>query len=268
MGIVPMSLTVGQAISAYIAGIGLADRETASRELNRFGRWVGQEMPVAQLTTEQVFRYTETFAASKADANQRLAQVKTFLAYLHRQQATPTNLSTAIRFRRPPVHRPARRARDKPPEPILMTEQGHERLSAELKDLDERVRPEVTEQLRSAAADKDFSENAPYSAAKHKLSEVRTRINRIRRTLSAASVQVGSSTEAVELGTIVTLHSLIEDEEVEYQIVGAGEPLGNGRVSLRSPVGSAVLGKAVGDTIEVLTPMGAQRYRVEKIERR
>jgi transcription elongation factor GreA len=261
-------LTVGQAISAYIARLDIADRELASRELSRFGRWLGMDAQVEQLTMDQVGLYQETFAASKADANQRLAEVKAFLTSLHKQKATAANLGAAIRLRHPSKRRPALRARDKPPEPVLITEQGYARLTAELQDLDERVRPEVTEQLRSAAADKDFSENAPYSAAKHKLSEVRTRINRIRRTLAAASLYVGDSTETVELGAVVTLQSLIEDEQVEYRIVGAGEPLGNGRVSVRSPVGRALLGKPVGEVVEVQTPIGLQRYRVERIERR
>jgi transcription elongation factor GreA len=226
------------------------------------------DTPVAHLTTERVLRYQEVFAASKADANQRLAPVKAFLTGLSRQKATAVNLGVAIRLRRPSARRAAGRVGDQPPEAILITEQGYARLSAELQDLEERVRPEVTEQLRSAAADKDFSENAPYSAAKHRLAEVRTRINRIRRTLAASTVYVGDSTATVELGTIVTLQSLLEDERMEYRMVGAGESLGNGRVSVQSPVGRAILGKAVGDVAEVQTPMGLQRYRVERIERR
>jgi len=259
---------VGQAISRYIAAVELADRDISARELSKFGHWLGMDTPVNRITTEQVFRYQEEFAASKADANQRLAPVKAFLASLHKQKATEVNLGASIRVRRAYVRRAPTRFRDRPPEPILITEEGHARLTAELKDLDERVRPEVTEQLRSAAADKDFSENAPYSAAKHKLSEVRTRINRIRRTLNAASIQVGDSTDVVELGVVVTLRNLIEDEPVEYQIVGAGEPLGHGGVSVKSPVGRAVLEKRVGDVVEVETPMGLHRYRIEKIERR
>ena len=265
----PTRLTVGQAISAYVARLEPADRALASRELNRFGRWLDTDLPVDQLNTEHVGPYPDTIPASVADANARLGVIKDFLASLHKQKATSSDLSTMIRLRRPPVRRPApRRARDRPPEPIPMTEQGYERLSAELKDLDERVRPEVTEQLRSAAADKDFSENAPYSAAKHRLSEVRTRINRIRRTLAAASVHVGSSTETVELGTTVTVQNLADPDQVEYRIVGAGEPLGNGQVSVGSPVGRALLGQAVGDVVEVSTPAGLERYRIERIERR
>src|SRR5207244_1998378 len=101
---------------------------------------------------------------------------------------------------------------------VRITEQGYAALSQELKDLEERVRPEVTEQLRRAAADKDFRENAPYDAAKFRLSEVQTRINDIRKTLAAASIYTGDSTETVDMGTIVTLHSLIENEQVVYTI--------------------------------------------------
>jgi transcription elongation GreA/GreB family factor len=154
---------------------------------------------------------------------------------------------------------------------VRVTEQGYAQLSEELKDLEEHVRPEVTEQLRSAAADKDFSENAPYSAAKHRLSEVRTRINRIRKTLAAATISVGGSTETADLGTVVTLHRLVEEEPegepVVYRLVGPGERLGNGHISLESPVGSAIFGRSVGAVVEVQTPSGMHRYRVDRIER-
>jgi transcription elongation factor GreA len=262
------SLTLGEAISAYVAHAPPADRELAFRELSRFGHALGMDTPVAQLTTEQVFQYQAQFAASKADVNLRLAPVKAFLTRLNKQQATTVNLGAFVQLRRPSVRRRARRGTGQEPAAVLMTQQGYALLTEELRDLEERVRPEVTEQLRSAAADKDFSENAPYSAAKHRLSEVRTRINRIRRMLAAATVYVGDSTETVDLGTVVTLHSLNDDEQVVYGIVGAGERLGNGRVSIQSPVGSALVTRRVGEVVEVQTPSGLDRYRIEKIERR
>src|SRR5438094_1691719 len=123
--------------------------------------------------------------------------------------------------------------------------------------------------MRRAAADKYFRENAPYDAAKQRLSEVQTRINDIRKTLSAASIYTGDSTEAVDMGTIVTLHSMIEDEQVIYTIVGPGEiSAREGRISTQSPVGSALIDRRVGEVIEVQTPSGPHSFRIEKIERR
>ena len=260
--------TLKQAIAAFIAKAKPEDRELTSRELSRFGRWLGADTPVSQIEAEQVFLYQEQFATSKADLNLRLAPVKAFLKSLNNQRATAVNLGAAIRLR--PASR--RRARDKKVEdqgPVRITPQGHVALSEELRDLEERARPEVTEQLRSAAADKDFSENAPYSAAKHRLGEIRSRISSIRATLDSASVYTVGSTATVDLGTIVTLYSLTDKVQDVHAIVGAGEMRArDASISVQSPMGRALMERRVGDVVEVETPTGPHRYRIDKIERR
>src|SRR5262249_4392771 len=192
------------------------------------------------------------------------APAKAFLKSLSDQNATAVNLGSSIRLRRPPTRRRAADKRLKEPDPVRITPQGYAALTEELQELEEHVRPAVTEQLRSAAADKDFSENAPYSAAKHRLGEVRSRINRIRATLNAATVEVGNSTETVDLGTVVTLHSLVENVDSVYAIVGAGEMRARDvSISIQSPMGQALIGRRVGDTVEVQTPTGPHHYRIE-----
>ncbi len=262
------TLTLGQAIGSYVPNVPLADRELTSRELSRFSRWLGTTTLISQITPVDVSRYQEQFSESSVDLNRRLEPVKTFLTSLKTQKTTSVNLGAYIRLRRPAARRRAGGRTDEPEE-VLVTEQGYAALTEELKDLEERVRPEVTDQLRRAAADKDFRENAPYDAAKQRLSEVQTRINDIRKTLSAASIYTGDSTETVDLGTIVTLHSLMDNEAVVYTIVGPGEiSARDGRISTQSPVGSALMERRVGEVVEVQTPMGPHSYRIEKIERR
>jgi len=260
--------TLGQAIGSYVPGIPLEERELTSRELSRFSRWLGTDTPISGITPVDVSRYQEQFSESSVDLNRRLEPVKTFLTSLKTQKVTSVNLGAYIRLRRPPAKRRGAGRLDEPEE-VRITEQGYAALSEELKDLEERVRPEVTEQLKRAAADKDFRENAPYDAAKQRLSEVQTRINEIRKILSAASIYTGDSTEKVDMGTVVTLHSLIENEEVVYTIVGPGEiSARNGRISTQSPVGSALMDRRVGEVVEVQTPMGPHSFRIEKIDRR
>jgi transcription elongation factor GreA len=71
------------------------------------------------------------------------------------------------------------------------------------------------------------------------------------------------------MGTVVSLHSLIEDETVIYTIVGPGEiSARDGRISTQSPIGSALMDRRVGEVVEVQTPMGPHSYRIEKIESR
>ncbi len=260
--------TLGQAVSAYVANAEFEDRGVTSRELSRFSRWLGTDTPVAEITPEQVYLYRDQFSASRADLNRRLAPVKAFLRNLSTQHATDVNLGASVRLQRPPVRRRVDGAKSEAPEEVLVTEQGFAALSEELVELEERVRPAVTEQLRSAAADKDFRENAPYSAAKQRLSEVQSRINGVRATLAASSVYAGDSTEKVDLGATVTVHSLIEDEQVVYRIVGFGEKgVRDGGISIQSPLGKALMERRVGEVIEVQTPMGPRGYRIEKIER-
>ncbi|HZT08134.1 MAG TPA: transcription elongation factor GreA [Chloroflexota bacterium] len=263
------STRLGEAISAYIQTLATEDRELTSRELSRFGRWLGTDVLVSRITAVDVSRYQEQFSESSVDLNRRLEPVKAFLTNLKTQKVTSINLGAHIRLRRPPARKRAPSERKDEPEQVRITERGFAALTEELKDLEERVRPEVTEQLRRAAADKDFRENAPYDAAKQRLAEVQTRINDIRKTLSAASIYTGNSTDTVDLGTKVTLHSLLDDELVVYTIVGPGEVSArDGRISTQSPVGSALMDRGVGEVVEVQTPVGPHSYRIEKIEPR
>ena len=86
--------------------------------------------------------------------------------------------------------------------------------------------------------------------------------------MTAASIYVGDSTDRVDLGTRVTLHSMQDEEQVVYTIVGAGEVSPReGKISTQSPVGRALLDRRVGDVVEVQTPAGVETFRVEQIER-
>ncbi len=259
---------LGQAISEYLSRTPLEDRENAARELGRFARWLGVDVPLSRITPIDIQKYQEQFPESSVDINRRLEPVKAFLTSLKTQKLTTVNLGAHIRLRRPAARRRASNNNFPEPEQVLVTEQGYAALTAELNRLENEVRPEVTEQLRRAAADKDFRENAPYDAAKQRLSEVQTRINDIRRTLASASIYTGDSTETVDLGTTVTLHSLVDSEDVVYNIVGPGEVNPReGKISVQSPLGRAVADRRVGDIVEVQTPGGSFTYRIDKIER-
>jgi transcription elongation factor GreA len=259
---------LGQAISSYLSTLPLTEREATARELGRFARWLGADTAVSQITPAEVGRYQEQFPESSVDVNGRLLPVKSFLTNLKNQKLTPTNLGAHIRLRRTTTRGQTSDRTQAEPEEVRITEEGFGRLQHELEHLEKTVRPEVTESLRNAFADKDFRENAPYDAAKQRLSEVQGRINDIRRTLSAASIYTSDSTETVDLGTTVTLHSLVDDELVVYTIVGPGEVSPReGRISVQSPVGKALVDRGSGEVVEVQTPSGAHAYRIERIER-
>jgi transcription elongation factor GreA len=237
--------------------------------LGRFARWIGPDTGLDGITPVDVARYQEQFPESSVDINARLEPVKAFLTSLKTRKLTPTNLGAYIRLRRASTRRKVTRENHPEPELVRVTEQGFALLTSELEHLENVVRPQVTEDLSRAFADKDFRENAPYDAAKQKLSEVQGRINDIRSTLSAASIYVGDSTDVVDLGTTVTLHSIVENEQVIFTMVGPGEVNPReGRISLQSPIGKALVDRRVGEVVDVQTPAGGHTYRIERIERR
>jgi transcription elongation factor GreA len=261
---------LSQVIGTYLSTLPQEQRESTARELSRFSRWIGPDTPVDQITPVEVDRYQEQFSETTVDINSRLEPLKSFLTSLKTRKLTATNLGAQIRLKRPPARKRSAEAiaRDEPEE-IRVTEEGFAKLSAELEHLERVVRPEVTGDLQRAAADKDFRENAPYDAAKQKLSQVQGRINDIRRTLGAASIYTAQNSDVVDLGMTVTLHSLDDNEDVVYTIVGAGEVSArDGKISLQSPIGRALTDRRAGDIVHVETPAGVHNFRIERIERR
>lgn len=264
-----ITVRLGQAISNYLPSLPPPERESAARELSRLGRWLGNDRPMAQITPAEVERYQEQFADSSVDLNARLQPVKDFLNQLKARKLTATNLGAHIRLRRPPGRRRGSESAQHESATIRVTQEGFNRLQEELDELEHTVRPKVTEDLARAFADKDFRENAPYDAAKEQLAEVQGRINDIRNTLAAATIDTGRSTETVDLGTTVTLRSLDEDEELEYSMVGPGEVSPRqGKISLQSPLGKALADRRAGEVVLVDTPAGTHTYRIERIDRR
>lgn len=261
-------LLLRQAISNYLSTLPVTDRETTSRELNRFVRFIGAEIVIAHIRPADVGRYQESLPESSVDLNQRLEPLKIFLTQLKTKKLTDVNLGAHVRLKRTQARK---LAANQAPEvqSVRMTEEGFAALSEELQHLEKEIRPEVTAQMARAAADKDFRENAPYDAAKQQLSQVQGRINTIRAILSSSDIQVAGSGEYVDLGMTVVLHDIHDNEAVTYTVVGPGEVnLREGKISAQSPVGSALMNKRPGEVVEVATPAGAKTYRIDLIENR
>ncbi|MDQ3810396.1 MAG: transcription elongation factor GreA [Chloroflexota bacterium] len=210
-------------------------------------------------------RYQQYLADTAGDAATRVEELKMFLAVLKARKLTDTNLGAALRVRRKGS---AANARKEEAAVVELTREGLEQLQHELEHLETEVAPAVRQDLASAYQDRDFRENAPYDEAKRRMGEVQGQIERLRGQIKAARiVERNTSNERAGLGSKVMLRDLQFDEELDYTLVGPGEvDTRNRRISIQSPVGSALKDRGVGEIVEVEIPSGTARYRIERIE--
>jgi transcription elongation factor GreA len=154
-------------------------------------------------------------------------------------------------------------------ERIPMTAAGHKVLEDEVAHLKSVERHAIIKQIAEARAHGDLSENAEYHAAKERQSFIEGRVMDLEDKLSRAEIIDISklSGKTVTFGATVTLADEEHGSKVKYQIVGDLEAdLKNRKVSISSPIARALIGRAVGDTVEVRAPGGARSYEVLKIQ--
>lgn len=152
-------------------------------------------------------------------------------------------------------------------EKLPMLAQGYEKLTAELRALRDE-RPLIVDAIEEARAHGDLSENAEYHAAKERQGQVEAAIGDLEDRVSRAQIidPATLSGDKIIFGATVTLLD-DDDKPVRYQIVGPYEAdAKGGKISYNSPLGRALIGKKVGEEIEVSVPAGERFYAVEKIE--
>ena len=153
---------------------------------------------------------------------------------------------------------------------FLMTYEGVKKLEDELEYLKAVKRKEITEKIKVALGYGDLSENSEYDEAKNEQAFTEGRILQLENMLKNAEVVDESEipTDTVSVGSIVKVKDYDFDEEVEYTIVGSAEadPM-NFRISNESPVGKGLIGKKVGDVVEVNVPDGVSKFEVLDIRR-
>jgi len=226
---------------------------------------MGPNRQVMQITKLEVERYQQYLADTVGDAATRVEALKVFLSDLKTKKLTETNLGAGLRVRRKGGSAHARREEAAI---VELTREGLDELRSQLLRLETEVAPAVREDLANAYQDHDFRENAPYDEAKRRMGEVTGQMERLRNQIKAARVvERETSNERVGLGSKVVLRDLQFDEELDYTLVGPGEvDTRNRRISIQSPVGSALKDRAVGAEVEVDIPSGKARYRIERIE--
>ncbi len=152
--------------------------------------------------------------------------------------------------------------------PTPITKKGYETLQAELLRLRKVERPKVIEAIAEARAHGDLSENAEYDAAKERQGFIEARISELESKLADARIIeiAGRISETIVFGATVVVVEQESLEKKQYMLVGQDEAdLKDGKISIQSPVGRALIGKRIGDFVEVTTPARLVEYEVLEI---
>jgi transcription elongation factor GreA len=259
------SPSLGEAAARFLSQVPAGEREASQPEVYKFARWYGWERPFSQLAPPHVASYAEQLSVSDTDYARKLVLVRAFLAYAKKAGWSRTNLSTHLKTKKGktgPV--PARHQM----ESVTLTRQKYGEFVAELENLKKRSQ-ELIREIRLAAADKDFRENAPLQAAREERGHVEGRIKELEEAVKAATIIEDKKERAVKsgVGDSIRLKDLASGEELRYMIVDPREvDAFKGKISIASPMGRALVGKSTGDIVEIIAPAGKLRYQITGVE--
>ena len=152
----------------------------------------------------------------------------------------------------------------------ILTYEGLRKYEDELHELKVVKRKEVAQKIKEAREQGDLSENAEYDAAKDEQRDIEARIEELEKILKNAEVvdEEEVDLDKINVGCKITILDMDESEELEYKIVGSTEANSlKGKISNESPVGRALMGKKIGDIVEVETQVGPIKYKVLGIQR-
>jgi transcription elongation factor GreA len=153
-------------------------------------------------------------------------------------------------------------------EKIPMTKEGFRKIQEELERMRRVERPQALQAMNEAAGHGDISDNADYRVAKERRDFVESRIKELDDKLARAQVidTKDLNTDRVVFGCTILLSDLDADRQIKYKIVGADEAdIKNGQISVNSPVAKALIGRSVGDVVQIVVPSGKKEYEVIEI---
>ena len=150
-------------------------------------------------------------------------------------------------------------------EKIMFTQEAYDKLVKDLENLKNVERPRVLQELVDARAQGDLSENAEYHAAKERLAAIdNIEMPKLQDQLARAQViAFDTNSDTIKFGATVTAKNLKTKRDIVYQLVSPEEVDAlNGKISFKSPIGAALMGKKRGDTVEVVTPKGKNQFEI------
>ncbi len=260
--------SLGEAAFQFLAKLTPQKREDSQPEVYKFVRWYGWDRPFTGLAAPEVASYAERLSLSDTDYAKKLELIRSFLTHAKKAGWSRTNLATHLKTKKTKAG-PQVTTRRGLPESVPLTRQKYEELEAELAGLKEK-RYELIDEIRRAAADKDFRENAPLAAAREQRGHVEGRIKELEETLKAATI-IGEKKEPSRktgVGDNIVLSDIASGEERRYMIVDPREvDPAKSKISIASPLGKALIGRRDGDVVEISVPAGKLRYLIKKVER-
>ena len=261
------ALSLNQAFQTYVRQMPQDTKKAAQPEIAKFVRWLGADRLIDSIIPSEIGEYNEIFGAKTAtrDATERLSAVKLFLTFLKKKDHIEVNLAQHLRLRK---SRTAGKAvvLENPTRSVRLTQSGYNEMTKQLATLQvERVK--IVADIQRAAADGDVRENAPLEAAREAQGMTIGKIQELEATLKVAVIidAKGQDNTRVHIGSKIELTEVSSDKTVKYQLVEPNEanPLAS-KISIVSPVGSAILGHKLGDEVKVKTPRGQQVYKISK----
>jgi transcription elongation factor GreA len=151
---------------------------------------------------------------------------------------------------------------------IPMTRDGYNKIKAEVDRLENEEMPTILTRLADARAEGDLKENAEYHGARESQGMLQAKINQLRGKLARASIVDPSKMpkDEVAFGATVVVKDLDYDDDEEFTLVGAGEEdYDTGKILLTSPLGQGLVGKKVGDRVEIDVPRGTLKFEILSI---
>jgi len=264
------SLSIEETAFSFLTSLPAQERQEKQQEVTRFIFWCGKDRPICQITPLEVANYAEQVGASTGDAAKKLEPVKAFLSYVKKEGIIKTSLVSHLRIRQASqkttvkTSMPARAKKQ-----VVFTAEGYAQLKSQLAALEEE-RIKVAEEMRLAAADKDFRENAPLEAAREHASHIEAQIRDVQAAIKAAEIvddEKPAEDLRVSLRSTVVLRDITSGAKLTYTLVTKNEAIpAQNKISIDSPMGKALLKQHQGDIVKVIAPRGELSYQIELVE--
>lgn len=262
------TLNLGDAAADYLAGLSKSKQETNSSAVRNFVRWYGSTQCIVNLSSYKLEEYSRAQQSAEDGAN-KIKAVREFMKHAVKKGWINKELPVHLKIKKTTVKKkPVKVTRPNDIEKLVLTPEKKQEMETELSGLKEK-RIIVIDDIKRAAADKDLKENAPYHAAREEKAKLDGKINELTLLLKHAEISHDAAqinNNRVVLGCSITVKEVDTGEISEYKLVIPRDVnIKKGCISLVSPIGKALLGKKMGETVEVVAPNRVLRYCIESI---